>query len=79
VLAPLAMLLDLVVIAIPVFTTRKFAVALLIGFMLLPLLIWAFGGPLLLIFYALLIDAFMLLRNLSLVKAAWKKRAEMWR
>lgn len=79
ILAPVAMLADLVIIAIPVFTSRKFAVSLTIGFGLLPLLMWAFGSPIILVYYALVINAFMLLSNLSFIKVAWKKRGEMWR
>jgi len=65
VLAPRAMLVTLVVVAIPFFTTRKFGAAILIGFGLLPLFIWLFEGSLPLVRYALAIDLFMLVRNLS--------------
>lgn len=68
VLAPEAMLITLVVVAIPFFTTRKFGAALLIGFALLPLFIWLLEGSLALVRYALVIDAFMLIRNLSGIK-----------
>jgi glycerol-3-phosphate acyltransferase PlsY len=68
VLAPEAMLITLVVIAIPFFTTRKFGAALLIGFALLPLFIWLLESSLALVRYALVIDAFMLIRNLSGIK-----------
>jgi len=70
VLAPKAMAVTLVLVAIPFFTTRKFMAALLIGFGLLPLFIWILEGPrpfegsLDLVRYALLIDLFMLARNL---------------
>jgi glycerol-3-phosphate acyltransferase PlsY len=68
VLAPEAMLITLVVVAIPFFTTRKFGAALLIGFGLLPLLVWLLEGSLALVRYALVIDVFMLIRNLSGIK-----------
>ena len=68
VLAPEAMLITLVVVAIPFFTTRKFGAALLIGFGLLPLFLWLLEGWLALVRYALVIDVFMLIRNLSGIK-----------
>jgi glycerol-3-phosphate acyltransferase PlsY len=68
VLAPGAMLITLVVVAIPFFTTRKFGAALLIGFGLLPLFIWLWEGSLALVRYALIIDVFMLIRNLTGIK-----------
>lgn len=68
VLAPEAILITLVVVAIPFFTTRKFGAALLIGFGLLPLFVWLLEGWLALVRYALVIDVFMLIRNLSGIK-----------
>jgi glycerol-3-phosphate acyltransferase PlsY len=68
VLAPEAMLITLVIVAIPFFTTRKFGAALLIGFALLPLFVWLLESSLALVRYALVIDAFMLIRNLSGIK-----------
>jgi hypothetical protein len=68
VLAPEAILITLVVVAIPFFTTRKFGAALLIGFALLPLFVWLLEGWLALVRYALVIDVFMLIRNLSGIK-----------
>ena len=68
VLAPEAMLITLVVVAIPFFTTRKFGAALLIGLGLLPLFLWLLEGSLALVRYALVIDVFMLIRNLSGIK-----------
>ena len=68
VLTPGAMLITLVVVAIPFFTTRKFGAALLIGFGLLPLFIWLLEGSLALVRYALVIDVFMLFRNLTGIK-----------
>ncbi|OGN97225.1 MAG: hypothetical protein A2Z77_06580 [Chloroflexi bacterium RBG_13_51_36] len=65
VLAPWATLITLVVVAIPFFTSRKFAGAIMIGFALLPLFLWLLEGSLELVYYALVIDLFMLVRNLS--------------
>ena len=73
VLAPEAMLITLVIVAIPFFTTRKFGAALLIGFALLPLFIWLLESSLALVRYALVIDAFMLIRNLSGIKQIMSK------
>jgi glycerol-3-phosphate acyltransferase PlsY len=73
VLAPEAMLVTLAIIAIPFFTTRKFTAALLIGFGLLPLFAWLFEGSLWLVRYALAIDLFMLIRNLSGLKQVLAK------
>jgi glycerol-3-phosphate acyltransferase PlsY len=64
VLTPEAMLVTLALVAIPFFTTRKFMAALFIGFGLLPLFIWLLEGSLMLVRYALVIDLFMLVRNL---------------
>jgi glycerol-3-phosphate acyltransferase PlsY len=68
VLAPKAILVTLAVVAIPFFTTRKFMAALFIGFGLLPLFIWLLEGSLMLVRYALVIDLFMLVRNLPDIK-----------
>jgi len=80
VLAPLSMLVTLVIVAIPFFTTRKFSAAILIGialvvvgFVLLPLFIWLFEGSLMLISYVLAIGIFMLVRNLSGIKQVLAK------
>ena len=69
------MLVTLVVVAIPFFTTRKFSTAILIGialvvfgFVLLPLFIWLFEGSLMLVRYLLPIGIFMLARNLPGIK-----------
>jgi glycerol-3-phosphate acyltransferase PlsY len=64
VLAPEATLVTLALVAVPFFTTRKFMAALLIGFGLLPLFIWLLEGSLVLVRYALVVDLFMLIRNL---------------
>ena len=73
VLAPEAILVTLAIIAIPFFTTRKFAAAILIGFGLLPLFAWLFEGSLPLVRYVLVIDLFMLVRNLSGIKQVLAK------
>jgi glycerol-3-phosphate acyltransferase PlsY len=80
VLAPKAMLVTLVVVVIPFFTTRKFSAAILIGialvvvgFVLLPLFIWLFEGSLMLVLYVLAIGIFMLVRNLSGIKQVLAK------
>ncbi len=80
VLAPKAMLVTLVVVVIPFFTTRKFSAAILIGialvvvgFALLPLFIWLFEGSLMLVRYVLAIGIFMLVRNLSGIKQVLAK------
>jgi glycerol-3-phosphate acyltransferase PlsY len=73
VLAPEAILVTLVVVAIPFFTSRKFMAAIFIGFALLPLFVWLFEGSLALVRYALVIDVFMLVRNLSGIKQVLAK------
>lgn len=73
VLAPMAILVTLAIIAIPFFTTRKFTAAILIGFALLPLFVWLFESSLPLVRYALAIDLFMLVRNLSGLKQVLAK------
>jgi glycerol-3-phosphate acyltransferase PlsY len=73
VLAPGATLVTLALVAIPFFTTRKFMAALFIGFGLLPLFIWLLEGSLMLVRYALLIDFFMLARNLPDLKQVLAK------
>ncbi len=73
VLAPAATLVTLVVLAIPFFATRKFGGAIIVGFALLPLLIWLLEDSLSLMRYALAIDLFMLIRNLSDIKRVLAK------
>jgi glycerol-3-phosphate acyltransferase PlsY len=80
VLAPQAVLVTLVVVVIPFFTTRKFSAAILIGialvvvgFVLLPLFIWLFEGSLMLVCYVLAIGIFMLVCNLSGIKQVLAK------
>ena len=75
VLAPKATLVALVMVVIPFFTTRKFPAAILIGvalaclgFTLLPLFIWLLEGSLMLVYYALAVGIFMLVRNLPVIK-----------
>jgi glycerol-3-phosphate acyltransferase PlsY len=65
VLVPTAAVVMLVVVAIPFFTTRKFGGAVLVGFALLPLFVWLLEGSLWLVRYALAVDLFVLIRNLS--------------
>ncbi len=74
VLAPAAIGIVLVIVAIPFFTTRNFAFAVFIGLLLLPLLTWLFGGSLMLVLFSLLVDIFILGKNLSVLKRAWPKR-----
>lgn len=73
VLAPEAILVTLAIIAIPFFTTRKFMSALFIGFGLLPLFVWLFEGSLQLVRYVLVINLFMLVRNLPDIKQILSK------
>jgi glycerol-3-phosphate acyltransferase PlsY len=73
VLAPKSILVTLVVVAIPFFTSRKFTGAIIIGFALLPLFGWLFEGSLALVRYALAVDLFMLVRNLSGIKQVLAK------
>jgi len=75
VLAPRATLVALVMVVIPFLTTRKFPTAILIGvalacfgFTLLPLFIWLLEGSLMLVYYALAVGIFMLVRNLPVIK-----------
>ena len=65
VLAPRATLITLAVVAIPFFPSHNFAGAIMIGFALLPLLLWLLEGSLDLVRYALVIDLLMVVRNLS--------------
>lgn len=75
VLAPQAALVTLAMVVIPFFVTLRFSAAILIGvalgfvgFALLPLFIWLLEGSLMLVCYALTIDIFMLVRNLSRIR-----------
>jgi glycerol-3-phosphate acyltransferase PlsY len=75
VLAPQSALVTLAIIVIPFFVTLRFPAAILIGvtlgfvgFALLPLFIWLLEGSLVLVCYALTVDIFMLLRDLSRIK-----------
>ena len=73
VLAPKAILVTLAVVAIPFFTTRKFTGAIIIGFALLPLFVWLLEGSLTLVRYVLVIDLFMLVRNVSNIRQVLAK------
>jgi acyl phosphate:glycerol-3-phosphate acyltransferase len=75
VLSPWATLVALAIIAVPFFTTRKFMFAILIGFALLPVFIGLFGGWPTLVLYAVAVDLFMLVRNLSGIKQILAKGA----
>ena len=75
VLAPQSALVALAIVVIPFFVTLRFPAAILIGvalgfigFALLPLFIWLLEGSLTLVCYALAIDVFMLVRNLSRIR-----------
>ena len=75
VLASQSALVTLVIVVIPFFITLRFSSAILIGvalgfvgFALLPLFIWLLGGSLMLVYYALAIDIFMLVRNLARIR-----------
>ena len=72
-LATKATLITLVAVAIPFFTSRKFTGAIIIGFALLPLLVWLFEHSPTLVRYALAVDTFMLVRNLSDIKQVLAK------
>jgi glycerol-3-phosphate acyltransferase PlsY len=75
VLAPQSALVTLAIAVIPFFVTLRFPAAILIGvalgfvgFALLPLFIWLLESSLMLVCYALAIDIFMLVRNLSRIR-----------
>ena len=61
------------IIAIPLFITRNFAFAICVGFVFLPLLIWLFGGAIMLIFYSLAILIFIGVRSLLHAGQAWPR------
>ena len=73
VLAPRATLITLAVVAVPFFTSHNFAGAIIIGFALLPLLLWLLEGSLDLVRYVLVIDLFMVVRNLSGIRQVLAK------
>jgi glycerol-3-phosphate acyltransferase PlsY len=80
VLASQSALVALVIVVIPFFVTIRFSAAILIGvalgfagFALLPLFIWLLEGSLMLVCYALTIDTFMLVRNLSRIRQVLAK------
>jgi acyl phosphate:glycerol-3-phosphate acyltransferase len=75
VVAPQSALVTLAMVVIPFFVTLRFSSAIFIGvalgfvgFALLPLFIWLLEGSLMLVCYALTIDIFMLVRNLSRIR-----------
>ena len=59
VLAPKEMGIALGIMAIPLFTTRVVAFAIGVGFVSVPLLIWLFGGPVVLVFYSMALPIFI--------------------
>jgi hypothetical protein len=69
----MATFVTLVVVAIPFFASRKFGGAIIIGFALLPLFAWLLESSLSLVRYALAIDLFMLIRNLSDIRRVLAK------
>ena len=73
VLSPLAIVLSLIIIAIPLFTNRNFAFAITVGFTLLPLFIWLLDGRLLTVLYSVIIDLFMAISNMGYLIESWKK------
>ncbi len=73
VLAPKEIGIVLGIMAIPFLITRNFAFAICVGFGFLPLLIWLFGGSLMLVFYSLAILIFIGIRSLPSAGQAWPK------
>jgi len=61
------------IVAVPFFITRNFAFAICVGFVFLPLLIWLFGGSVMLILYSLAILIFIGARSLPHARQAWPK------
>jgi len=61
------------IIAVPFFITRNFSFAICVGFVFIPLLIWLFGGSVMLIFYSLAILMFIGVRSLPHARQAWPK------
>ncbi len=70
-LAPKETGIVLGIMAIPFFITRNFAFSISAGFIFLPLLIWLFGGSMMLTLYSLAIIAFIGLRSLPHARQAW--------
>lgn len=64
------------IVAIPWFITRNFAFAISVGFVFVPLLIWLFGGSVILVFYSLAILIFIGVRSLPSARQAWPKRGD---
>jgi len=73
ILAPKAIGIVFGIVAVPFFITRNFAFAICVGFIFLPLLIWFFGGSVMLIVYSLAILIFIGARSLPNARQAWPK------
>jgi glycerol-3-phosphate acyltransferase PlsY len=71
-LSPLAILASVAIIIIPLFTTRNFAFAISISFILLPLFIFILGYSISVVLYALFIDFYMLFTNIVQVQQTVK-------
>jgi len=72
-LAPKEMGIVFGIMAIPFFITRNVAFTICVGFAFIPLLIWLFGGSVVLIFYSLAILIFIGVRSLPDARQAWPK------
>jgi glycerol-3-phosphate acyltransferase PlsY len=73
VLTPIAMLISVGILLIPLLITRNNAFSLFIGFVFLPLIIWLSGGSLALVFYSLGVLIFLIARSFSTVKNALRE------
>lgn len=76
ILAPKEIGIVLGIMAIPFFITRNFAFSISVGFIFLPLLIWLFGGSMMLTLYSLAILILIGLRGLPHARQAWPKVAK---
>ncbi len=72
-LAPKEIAIVLGIMAVPFFITRNFAFTVCVGFVFIPLLIWLFGGSVILISYSLAILIFLGVRSLPNARQAWPK------
>ena len=61
------------IMAVLFFITRNFAFTISASFVFLPLLIWLFGGSVMLIFYSLAILIFIGVRSLPNARQAWPR------
>ncbi len=61
------------IMAVPFFITRNFAFAICVGFVFIPLLIWLFGGSVMLTLYSLAIVIFIGVRSLLSARQAHLK------